>query len=41
MFFTIARILRITYMALRAIVGIVTVGSTVVRWSGLARTSRR
>ena len=41
MFFTIARILRITYMALRAVVGIVAVGSTVMRWAGMTRTARR
>lgn len=41
MFFSIARFLRTAYMALRAIVGIVTIGGTVVRWSKYAQGSRR
>lgn len=33
MFFTIARLLRTTYMALRAIVGIIAVGQMARRWA--------
>ena len=33
LFFQFARIIRVVYNILRAVVGIVTVGSTVHRWS--------